>query len=252
MRCNWPIVRMPSRFERCREGLADAPDQRHRLRGEERRRLGLADHRKAARLRHVGRDLGEELAIGQPDRNGDADLPLDVAWRTARAPAPAASVQPLGAGEVEERLVDRERLDQRRQRLHHRAHLAADADIFFHVRRDDDRLGAGFERLEHRHRRAHALDAGDVAGGRDDAALAAADDHRLVLQFRIVALFDRRIEGVAVDMGEMQPVELGMADQPRAAAAPRNARPGRRCSGQAVAAETVLRIVDRRRPWMRT
>ena len=94
------------------------------------------------------------------------------------------AVQPLGAGEVEERLVDRDRLDQRRQRLHHGAHLAADADIFLHVRRDDDRLRAGFERLEHRHGRAHALDAGDVAGGRDDAALAAADDHRLVLQRR--------------------------------------------------------------------
>ena len=48
------------------------------------------------------------------------------------------------------------------------------------------------------------LDAGDVAGGRDDAALAAADDDRLVLQLGIVALLDRRIEGVAVDMREMQ------------------------------------------------
>ena len=129
------------------------------------------------------------------------------------------AVQPLGAGKVEKRLVDRERLDQRRQRLHHGAHLAADADIFFHVRRDDDRLGAGVQRLEHRHGRAHALDAGDVAGGRDDAALAAADDDRLVLQRRIVALLDRRVEGVAVDMGEMQPVELRMPDQARAAAA---------------------------------
>ena len=145
-------------------------------------------------------------------------------WRSTFAANSASTsaggclVQPLRAGKVEECLVDRDRLDQRRQRLHHGAHLAADADIFLHVGRDDDRLGTGFQRLEHRHRRAHALDAGDVAGGRDDAAFSAADDHRLVLQLGIVALLDRRIEGVAVDMGEMQAAELGMPNQPRAAA----------------------------------
>ena len=127
-------------------------------------------------------------------------------------------MQLFGAGEVEERLVDRERLDQRRQRLHHRPHLAADADVFLHVRRDHDGVGAGLERLEHRHRRTHAADAGDVAGGGDDAALAAADDDRLVGQLRIVALFDGRIEGVAIDMGEVQAIEFGMPGQARAAA----------------------------------
>ena len=109
--------------------------------------------------------------------------------------------------------------------------------------RDDDRLGAGLQRLEHRHGRAHALDAGDVAGGRDDAALAAADDHRLVLQLRIVALLDRRIEGVAVDMGEMQLAELGMVEQPRAAAG-LAARRLPALHRQAVAAKTVGEIVD--------
>ena len=43
-------------------------------------------------------------------------------------------VQPLGAGEVHERLVDRERLDLRRQFEHQLAHLAADAHVFRHVR----------------------------------------------------------------------------------------------------------------------
>ena len=117
-------------------------------------------------------------------------------------------MQPLRAGKIEERLVDRDRLDQRRQRLHHGADLAADANIFLHVRRDDDCLGAGFQRLEHRHRRAHAVDAGDVAGGRNHAAFSAADDDGLVLQCRIVALFNSRIEGVAIDMREVQPVEF--------------------------------------------
>ena len=39
---------------------------------------------------------------------------------------------------------------------------------------------AGLQRLEHRHGGSHPVGAGDVAGRRDDAALPAADDHRLV------------------------------------------------------------------------
>jgi len=70
----------------------------------------------------------------------------------------------------------------RRQRLHQRADFAPDTDVFFHVWRDHHGFRAQFERLEHRHGRAHALDAGDVAGGGDDATPAAADDHRPVLQ----------------------------------------------------------------------
>jgi len=50
-------------------------------------------------------------------------------------------VDALGAGKVEKCLVDRQRLDQRRQRLHGVAHLAADPDVFCHVGPDHDRLG---------------------------------------------------------------------------------------------------------------
>ena len=41
------------------------------------------------------------------------------------------AVQPLGAGQVEERLVDRERLDRRRQRQHQLAHLARRRAAYF-------------------------------------------------------------------------------------------------------------------------
>ena len=81
-----------------------------------------------------------------------------------------------------------------------------------------DRLGAGLERLEHRHGRAHAIGPGDIAGGRDHPALAAADDHRLVQQGWVVALLDGRIERVAIDMRQTQGVALGVAQQPRRAA----------------------------------
>jgi len=145
-------------------------------------------------------------------------------------------VQALGAGQIEECLVDRQRLDQRGQRQHPRSDLAADGAVFFHVGWDHHGFRAQFERLEHRHRRAHALDAGDVAGGGDDAAPAATDDQRPVAQGRVVALFDRGVEGVAIDMGDVQPVEFWMGEETRAAAgrAPCRARVG---VAKAVAAE---------------
>ena len=60
-----------------------------------------------------------------------------------------------------------------------RADLPPDRDVFGEVRADHHRVGAGLQRLEHRHGAAHAVDPRDVAGGGDHAAHAAADDHRL-------------------------------------------------------------------------
>jgi len=152
-------------LQRRREDLADTPNQRDRLVGEEGYRLGLADDGKAARLVEVRRDLGQKLRIGQADRNGDTDGALDVAREASEHLRRRQAVQPLRSGQVQKGLVDRNRLDQRRQRLHHAADFAPDADIFFHVRRHDDGIGAGFQRLEHRHCRTHASNACDIAGG---------------------------------------------------------------------------------------
>ena len=52
-------------------------------------------------------------------------------------------------------------------------------DILFHIGPDDAGVRAQPQRLEHRHGRSHPESAGDVAGSRDHAAAAAADDHRL-------------------------------------------------------------------------
>ncbi len=60
------------------------------------------------------------LAEDKPDRDGDTELALDVACREARQHLGRRShaVQSLGAGEVEKGLVDRERLDLRRELPH--------------------------------------------------------------------------------------------------------------------------------------
>ena len=51
-----------------------------------------------------------------------------------------------------------------------------------------------------------------------DTALAAANDDRLVGKRGIVALYDRRIEGVAIDMGDRKRLDFRVAQQPRRAA----------------------------------
>ena len=142
-------------------------------------------------------------------------LVLDAAGEARERTRRAHAVQPLGAGQVHERLVDRERLDLRRQFEHQLAHLAADAHVLRHVGRQHDRVRAELARLEHRHRRMDAVGARDVAGGRDHAALAAADDQRLVGERRVVALLDRGVEGVAIDMRDRERVRVARAGAAR-------------------------------------
>jgi hypothetical protein len=195
-----------------------------------------ADDGEAARLVEIGGDLGQELVVGEADRDGDADLLLDPAGKTDEGDRRAGMVQPLGAGEVEEGLVDRDRLDQRRQLQHEPPHLAADTAVFVDVGRDHHRVRARLEGLEHGHGRANAEGARHVAGGRHDAALAPADDHRLVVEAWIVPFLDGREEGVAVDVSDGEEVPLRMAEDARRAA--RGAARGRRrIDGQAVAAD---------------
>ncbi len=130
----------------------------------------------------------------------------------------------LGAAEVEKSFVDRQRFDQRGQRLHGMTDLAANADILCHVRRDHGGGGAQRQRLEHRHRGANAVGSGDVARGRYHAAFAATDDDGLIRQSGIVAFLDGGIERVAVDVRQRQRGEGTVADEAWRAAVAASAR----------------------------
>src|SRR6185437_16519269 len=77
-------ARDPVAGEAALQRRADAPEQADRPLGEERERLGPADDREAARLVEVGGDLGEELVVAEPDRDGDADLALDAAGKECK------------------------------------------------------------------------------------------------------------------------------------------------------------------------
>ena len=114
------MVRMPSAARRACIALPTPQISPTGCSREEGERLASADHREAARLLEVGGDLGEELVEGEADRDGDADLVLDPPREPGEAQRRRRAVQPLGAGKVEKGLVDRERLDQRRQLEHQR------------------------------------------------------------------------------------------------------------------------------------
>ena len=126
----------------------------------------------------------------------------------------AGVVQSFGASEVEKRLVDRQGLDQRGEPLHLGAHLTSDGAVLRHLRPDHDRIRAGRQGLEHRHRRAHAIEPRHIAAGEHDPVGTTADDDRAVRQFGSVALFDARIKRIAIDMRDGQRAKFGMADQP--------------------------------------
>ena len=117
-------------------------------------------------------------------------------------------MQAFSAGQVEKGFVNRKRFHKWRKFEHHRTHLMPDSGIFRHVWTHHHRVGAKLKRLEHGHCRANAIDAGNIAAGGDDAALAAPHDHRSVAQGRVIALFNRREERVTIDMRDLELVHL--------------------------------------------
>ena len=211
-----PILTIPSRANASAEALPTPGRQRDGAVAQEVDRLGAADDRKAARLVEVGGDFGQEFVEAEANRHGDLQLVFDALGEGCERLSGGVFVQTFGAGEIEERFVEGERFDERRRFEHQLFHLAADGDIFLHVGANDHGVRAGLERLEHRHRRLHAVGARDVAGRGDDAALAAADDDGLVHQARVVAFLDGGVEGVAVDVGERQLVDFAVVDEARA------------------------------------
>src|SRR5262249_58341998 len=107
------------------------------------------------------------------------------------------------------------------RRLENAADVIAHALVLGHVRLHDLGLRAALQRLEHRHRRANAEAAGDVAGRHNHAASTGVpDDQRLAGELRAVALFDRGIEGVAVDVGNAELFEFRVGDEVAATALP--------------------------------
>ena len=123
-----------------------------------------------------------------------------ISFAVANAVLQAAQV----CGHVEIGFVERERLDQRRVVGEDGVDLARDGAVDVEPRRHEHQFRALPHGGGRRHGRAHAERARLVARRGHHAALGAvANRHRPAAQLRVVALLDRRIERVHVDVDDL-------------------------------------------------
>ena len=124
------MVRMPSRSSAAAAACADAPDHARPACGRGRPRSRPRPiTRKPRGLSRSEAILARNLLWRQADRDGEPELGLDPRLQPGQQDGGRGAVQALGAGEVEEGLVERQRFDQRGQLQHHRADRAADLDV---------------------------------------------------------------------------------------------------------------------------
>ncbi len=150
----------------------------------------------AVRLRDRARDLREEFRASDAHGDRKPDLVEDS------APEPGCDLgrracESLEPSDVEERLVDRKALHERRRVLEECEDGLARLGVGRHSRGNDDGLRAESAGLVAAHRRLDAVGLRFVAGREHDTPT---DDHRPSAQARIVALLDRREERIEVGM----------------------------------------------------
>ena len=166
---------------------------------------------------HIARDLRQELRARTAHADRQAGLVADARRRISAATRSVA-VQPLDRRHVEKRLVHRELLDVGRDVAQDRHHAPAVLLVHAVPRRHVHAVRALPARDSRGHRRVHPEGARLVARrGHHAAPAEPGDDHRLAAQRRIEELFDRREEGVEVDVEDHAPLPpLGCARAPRA------------------------------------
>ena len=147
------------------------------------------------------RDLREKLVGRDARRRGQAGVGANAFLQPARDRR-RERLAPRVLRDVQVRLVERQRLDERRHLAEDREHGVRRGLVAREIRPHDDERRAEAHGLGHRHRRADAERARLVARRRHDAAAIrlAADGQRLAAQRRVVALLDRRVERVHVDV----------------------------------------------------
>jgi hypothetical protein len=175
-------------------GRADSPQPLDGQRVQELELLIRGHDQQAVRLAHGARHLCEELRAGHPDRDRQAHLLADPPAQARRDLLRRAG-EVLHAADVEEGLVDGERLDRRRGVLEDPEHRLARLGIRLEAAGDDGRVRAQEASAPRAHAAVDAAGFGLIARGQHDAR---AYDHRPAAERRVVALLHRRVEGVEV------------------------------------------------------
>ncbi len=146
------------------------------------------------------RELGEELVGGDPDRAAELELVTHVG-ANALGDLRALAEQAQGAGDVEERLVERQGFDQGRVSTEDLVDLRADLRVQLVVARQEHRVGAAAAGDRRRERRVHSVPARLVRRRGHHATVAgSADDDRLPREFRPPPQLHRHVERIHVDV----------------------------------------------------
>ncbi len=211
--------------EPLQRGRTDAPQTCDRQRIEVGRFLpgrhlehpvaGLDAMRSGAGLGLDGGHLGEELVRRHADRARQAQ---SVDHRRTDLPADRRSgaEQCGGPGDVEERLIERQRLDERRERGEDVEDVSARLGVRRVVARQEHRSRDELAGADRRHRRVDAVAAGLVRRGRDDTAAAGAThDDRLAAKLGTSAQLDRHEERVHVHVQDHRGAPSARGLRPR-------------------------------------
>lgn len=157
-------------------------------------------HRQPVGLLEIGGDLGDEF-VGRDADGGRESRAFAYAALDLARDGDGVAFESAACRDVEIGFVERQTLHERRELVEHGEHLCRHFGITRHARAHADGMRTQLQRAADRHRRAHAEFAHLVTRSRDDAATArAADDQRQTDELGAVALFDRGVERVHVDV----------------------------------------------------
>ena len=191
-----------------------------------------SDYEEPVRLAVIRGKLGEELVVGDAGRGRELGFGADPCpdfFRDLCRRDDALEV----FGDIKIRLVERQWLDDRRVFGEDLPDLERDRLVDVEPRLYENQIRAFSLSRERRHRGAHAELARFVARGRDDAAFPrSADRDRLPTQRRIVALFDRCVERIHVDMDDLARSCRRLGRRPLRALFGRHFNPCRSPSGE--------------------
>ena len=148
----------------------------------------------------VGCHFGEEFVVRYTSRGNEVEFGADALFDFA-GNINGEFDAGLVVGDVEKRLIERDRLDKVGVGVEDFVDLGRNLLIDLHSARHEDEVGAEFLGFDRRHSRAHAETAGFVACGRHHTAhIAMPHGNGLATKVGIVSLLHRSIEGIHVDM----------------------------------------------------
>ena len=158
------------------------------------------DNEESVGLVVVGSHFGEELVIRDACRGDKVEFGTDALLDFAGNVGGEFDAR-LVVGDVEKCLVERDRLDKIGVGVEDFVDLGRDLFVDLHATRHKDEVGAEALGFGGRHSRTHTETARLVARSRDDTThIAVPNSDGFALKLRVVALLNRGIKGVHVDM----------------------------------------------------